>query len=211
MDKKNNIMPSAKQLRTVLIIMWSILGVYLIIKLLGGNWFEIVCKNERFISVCEFLDKNFVPRYLVSLTTSLILYGFLYLAILRQWKFTKIQFIIFIIYIPIQCLIKNIFMTSTVVSLIVSFVTGFIIPIILYKINGNKITWKFLLLNVLLSNVFDLGFQVISALVKNLGVKTIDDNTLISLIFIIDVFIMETLYYLYCNKIKIEIAKADEA
>ena len=207
MDNKNNIMPSAKQLRTVLIIMWSILGIYLIIKLMGGNWFEIVCKNERFISVCEFLDNNFVPRYLVSLATSLILYSFLYLAILRQWKFTKTQFIIFIIYITIQCLIKNIFMTNTVVSLLVSFITGFIVPIILYKINGNKITWRFLLLNVLLSNVFDLGFQIISAIVKNLGVKILDTSLLIDLIFGIDVFIMVSIYYLYCNKLHQERSK----
>ena len=194
-------MPSAKQLRTVLIIMWSILGVYLIIKLLGGNWFEIVCKNERFINVCEFLDNNFIPRYLISLTTSLILYSFLYLAILRQWIFTNIQFIIFIIYIPIQCLIKNIFMTNTVVSLLLSIISGFIIPIILYKITGNKITWKFILLQVLLSNLFNLVFQLISALVKNLGIKILDSNMLIDLIYIIDVFIMIALYYLYCNKL----------
>jgi len=199
--------PSAKILRNILIIMWSCLAVYLVIKLLGGNWFEIACQNERFISVCEFLDNNFVPRYLVSLITSLILYSFLYLAILRQWKFTKIQFIIFIIYIPIQCLIKNIFMTNSIISFALSVISGFVMPIILYKINGNKITWKFLLLNVLLSNAFNFTFQLISMLVKNLGVKMLDESSLITLIYGIDVFIMIGLYYLYCNKIKIERSK----
>lgn len=197
-------MPSAKQLRTVLIIMWSILGVYLIIKLLGGNWFEIVCKNERFISVCEFVDNHFIMKVIITFITSTILYSFLYLAILRQWMFTKKQLLFFLPYMVIQGIIKNLFITNNVISLIISFITGFIFPIVLYIVEGNKITWKFLLLNLLLSNIFDLLFQVISSIIKSLGVKIIDENTMISLIFIIDVFIMEALYYLYCNKIKME-------
>lgn len=197
-------MPSAKQLRTVLIIMWSILGVYLIIKLLGGNWFEIVCKNERFISVCEFLDKNFVPRYFLATIVSLILHWFLYLAILRQWTFTKKQFIAYIIFVPLQNLVKTIFMNITWISLLITIIDELLFPCLLYVIEKNKITWKFLLLNVLLTAVFDLAFQVISALVKNLGVKILDSNMVIDLIFSIDVFIMEALYYFYCNKIKME-------
>ena len=128
MDKKNNIMPSAKQLRTVLIIMWSILGVYLIIKLLGGNWFEIACQNERFIKFCDWLDNNFIPRYFIGLIASLLIYSLLILAMLRQWKFTKKQFIYFIIWIPIQSLVKTIFMDNMVISFSFSFITGFLFP-----------------------------------------------------------------------------------
>ena len=187
--------------------MWSILGIYLIIKLLGGNWFEIVCKNERFISVCEYVDSHFIMKVIITFITSTILYSFLYLAMLRQWMFTKKQLLFFLPYMVAQGIIKNLFITNNVISLIISFITGFIVPIILYRINGNKITWRFLLLNLLLSNIFDLLFQVISSIIKNLGVKIIDENTMISLIFIIDVFIMEAIYYLYCNKIKMERSK----
>lgn len=193
--------PSAKILRNILIIMWSCLAVYLVIKLLGGNWFEIACQNERFIKVCDYLDNHFLPRYLVSTITSLILYTFLYLAILRQWKFTKNQFIIFIIYVPCQCLIKNFFMSNAVISFVLSFISGFIFPSILYVFNKNKITWKFILLNLLLSNVFNFVFQLISLLIKNIGLKMLDQSLLIGLIFEIDVFIMMTLYYLYVNKL----------
>ena len=84
MDNKNNIMPSAKQIRTVLIILWSTLVVYLIIKLLGGNWFEIVCENERFISVCEYMDNHFVAKVIITFITSTILYSFLYLTEVLQ-------------------------------------------------------------------------------------------------------------------------------
>ena len=197
-------MPSAKQLRTVLIIMWSILGIYLIIKILGGNWFEIVCKNERFISACEYVDSHFIMKVIITFITSTILYSFLYLAMLRQWRFTKKQFIIFLPYMIIQGLVKNIFINNTIINLLISVISGFIFPMILFIIEGNKLTWKFMLLNVLLSNIFNLAFQIISALVKNLGIKLLDDNTLISLIYIIDVFIMMALYYLYCNKLQKE-------
>lgn len=195
-----NIIPSAKQLRTVLIIMWSILGVYLIIKLLGGNWFEIACSNERFISICEYLDNNFVPRYLIATLSNFIILSLIYLSILRQWKFTKKQFIYFIIWVPFQSLIKTIYMSNTFISFSISFVSGFLFPILLYLIEHNKLTWKFILLNLLLTNILDFSFQLISLLVKNIGVKLVDEYLLVGLIFEIDVFIMETLYYLYINK-----------
>lgn len=201
MDNKNNIMPSAKQLRTVLIIMWSILGIYLIIKLMGENWFEIVCKNERFISVCEYLDNHFFVKYLIGTLTSFIVYTLLILSMLRQWFFTNKQLIPFLVWIPIQCLVKTIYEGNAIISFSFSFITGFIFPCILYYVEHNKVTCKFLLLNILLTNVFDITFQLFSLLIKNISIKIIDENTLISLIFILDVYIMEALYYLYVNKL----------
>lgn len=202
MNKTNidKFIPSAKILRNILIIMWSCLVVYLIIKLLGGNWFEIACHNERFINLCNYLDNNFIPRYISTVISSLILYAFLYLAIIMQWAFTKKQFIMFVCYIVIQSLIKNIFMDNTVISFIISFISCFIFPIILYLVNGNKITWRFILLNLTLGNVLCFVFQLISLLIRNIGIKMLDDNLLVAFIFSIDVFIMLILYYLYANK-----------
>lgn len=198
---KNDLIPSSKILRNILIIMWSALVVYLIIKLLGGNWFEIICTNQRFINICQYIDTHFFIRYIVSLITTFIVCTLLYLSMLQQWVFMKNQLIVFLIWIPIQTFVKNIFMDNTIISFSLSFVTGIIVPCILYVMREHKLKFKFVLLHVLLTNVFDIAFQLISLLIKNIGVKIIDDSTLVTLIFMIDVFIMETLYYLYTNKI----------
>lgn len=198
---KLDLIPSARVLRNVLIIMWSCLVVYLIIKLLGGNWFEIACQNERFINLCNYVDNNFIPRYFVSLFTSLILYAFLYLAILRQWAFTKIQFIMYAVYIPVQCLIKNFFMDNLIVNLFFLLLSDFLFPVVLYLTTKNKITWKFIIFNLLISVGVVYAMQFISLFIKNIGVKMLDDNSLITIIYGIDVFLMEIIYYLYANKL----------
>ena len=147
------------------------------------------------------MDNHFWAKYLISVLSNFILLTLIYLAILRQWIFTKVQFILFVIYVPIQSLFKTIFMSNTIINLSISVLSGLVFPCILYVINKNKITWKFLLLNVLLTNAFDFCFQLISLVIKNLSIKILDDKLLIDLIFTIDVFIMEALYYLYVNKL----------
>lgn len=182
MDKEKFI-PSAKVLRNILIIMWSCLAVYLIIKLLGGNWFEIACQNERFIKVCDYMDNHFWAMCLITTITSYILFTFLYLAMFRQWTFTKFQLICFLLYVPSQYIIKNIFIDNTIINLLISFISSFVFPVVLYTVSTkNKITWKFILVNVLLSIAFDFSFQFISLLIKNMSVKLIDNN-LTALIF----------------------------
>lgn len=42
----------------LIIVSWIILVIFLIIKLLGGNWFELGSDNENFIAFCNFVDNT---------------------------------------------------------------------------------------------------------------------------------------------------------
>ena len=51
-------------LKRAIISCWVILVVCFIIKLFGGNFFAIVCNDEKFIKVCEFIN-NSVIKYII--------------------------------------------------------------------------------------------------------------------------------------------------
>ena len=42
----------------IIVISWIALIICLIIKLFGGNWFELWLNNDKFISFCEFVDNT---------------------------------------------------------------------------------------------------------------------------------------------------------
>ena len=55
-------------LRKTIILCWSALIICFVIKLLGGNYFEIFTTSERFIELCNWVDGNFIG--------TIIMYGF---------------------------------------------------------------------------------------------------------------------------------------
>lgn len=72
----------------------------------------------------------------------------------------------------------------------------FVFPCILIGKDFNKY-WQ-----VLVAWLLTFLFQFISLIVKNLALKQVDDSTFISLIYMIDLYIMCILYYLYRNYVK---------
>ena len=47
-----------KYIKRVIIVCWGALALCFIIKLFGGNFFQIICENETFIAICDYADKN---------------------------------------------------------------------------------------------------------------------------------------------------------
>ena len=181
--------------KTLIISCWSVLFIYFIIKLLGGNYFEIECTNPHFIDFCNWLDTD--GNWLTY-----IIYPLLYtaqgtlitLAIVKQRIKSKSALIIVV--------------SSLVVGIIKQFINFFaldfiilvILPIIIIifvlkqKFNGRCI------LRIILANVSVIMFQLISQITKNIGLKELGDNSLIALISSIDYYLMICLYYLYSNR-----------
>lgn len=197
---KEDLIPSPKAMRRIILIMWAGLVIYLIIKLLGGNWFEIVCDNQSFINVCNYIDNHLVIKIILCCITSFVSLSLLYLAMLQQIFFKKWQLILLLIVIPIEVSLKLI-INNDVVSLLIDVFMLIGMPLIL---NHNNLTKRFIFGFLILGNIFNLAFQLISLLIKNLAVTILDDNTLVSLIFMIDVYIMLGLYYLYSNILKMK-------
>lgn len=177
--------------KTLILACWIVLLSCFIIKILGGNFFEIVCNNKTFINICDFIDTSFIKYLVVSLcyTFGTSLY---FLAVLNKTKFKNKENILYII-LPLFSCLKLLFAKYSVIVFIIDLIFTIITPIII-----NKRKW----LNSIIGYILIIIFQLISLLTKNIGIKIIDNSTLTSLIFCIDYYIMIILYYLYNTKRK---------
>ena len=55
MEEKLN---KQKFIKRVIIGAWITLALCFVIKLFGGNFFNIICENENFIAVCNYADNH---------------------------------------------------------------------------------------------------------------------------------------------------------
>lgn len=193
-----------KYLCRVIIACWLALIVCLIIKLFGANIFEIICKNETFIKVCEYADTHLWANYVISAIYCFVSLYFFTLAILQERKFKWWQLLIVILTVLVGTAVK---IWNSIAGIIFD-VWQFIAMPILFLGKQWKSYWKILVANALL-----IAFQLVSMYVKSIKVGTIlGDSVLVGTIFSIDVVIMIVLYYAYANviKIKLQIKKENE-
>lgn len=180
--------------KTLITACWIVLICCFIIKLLGGNWFEIVCNNENFVSFCSWFKIDSLQYYVLTGITNITSTTLFILTILNE-KITNKKFlliiglIVFLTHI-VKCLINE-FINIPILLIIIDFLIAFVLPIIINKK---------LFLKSLESNILLVIFQLISLLTKNIGIKNVDNNVITSLIFMIDYYIMLVLYYLYTIK-----------
>lgn len=195
-DMVDKLIPNAQVLRRILLLEWMFLGVYALIKILGSNMFAIWQGNEHFISFCNFVDSHLIIKMLVAIATSFLQFYVYYNAILKQWTFNKVQFIIYAVSIPIEVILK-LAINNLMLSYVLDCIMLFVIPFFL--------KWKGINLNFIFEKVIGsfallVFIQFVSLFIKCLAIKVLDDNTLISLIYSIDIYIMLSLYYLYVNR-----------
>ena len=181
-------MDKARLLRRAIIISWASLAICFIIKIFGGNFFEIVCENPNYKALCEYADTHFWLKYLIGVVSSMFCQCLYVLAILQQYKLKKWQLIITAISVLIGTYIKYV---STMFGWIFDIWLLIGIPI-LFLGKYYKRYWQ-----VLVAFAMNFIFQLISLLVKNIQIYNVSENYFIGLIYAIDVYIMCLLYYLY--------------
>lgn len=163
------------------------------IKIFGGNFFEIVCNNQTYKKICEYADTHLWLKYIIGFSSSLLCETLFLLAILQKYKFTTKELVITLISVAVACILKLI---NQYIGLIGDLWITILLPMFLLGKQFKKY-WS-----VLFANLFNWAFQFISIIVKNLSIGIIDNSTFISLIYSIDVYIMCFLYYLYRNYLK---------
>lgn len=180
-----------KVLKRLLILCWATLMVCFIIKIFGGNFFNIVCRDERFIAVCDFIQNTFLYYVMTFLTSALTHYLIWSLMFNRKLKrFEKVSLAtIFVVTFLIQSLIYYLGYGQYVI--LMSLIRYICVPLIL------KCNWK----RVFIVNVLDIIFQIISMITKNVKIIGFDENVVVALIFMIDYYIMLLICYFY-NKIR---------
>lgn len=181
-------------LKRMIILCWVILGMCFVVKLFGGNFFNIMCKDERFIKFCDYVQNSFL-YYVVSFITSALVHYLIWSLIFDRTKFTKSQSIILIIVFITTFVIQSImyYFGFSNYIIIMSLIRYIIVPLIL------KCSWK----RILVVNILDIVFQLISMITKNVDILNFDTNVLIALIFMIDYYIMFILTWLYNNSIRL--------
>ena len=184
------IVDKARLLRRVIVISWITLALCFVVKIFGGNFFEIMCNNPNYKALCEYADTNFWCKYVIAFCSSIICEYFFLLSILQEYKFTKKQFILVVLSIMASVFLKLYFEKFYIISDI--WIT-FILPILLVGKNYKKY------IEIVIAIILSFSFQFISLIVKNIAITVIDGSTFISLIFGIDVYLMFFLYYLYRN------------
>ena len=166
---------------------WLILIIYFIVKLLGGNYFNAICENQKFIDFCNWLDNSWM-KFVVST----IVYCFgnytIYLAITKQ-RYFKDYWVILIL-LPAS-IVKYYF---GAIGMIFDLLSLIIIPLI--KSKGK------LWLRIIVGIVLIFAFQYISLITKDIGNYMPNESVLVSSILTIDYYVMIILYYLYSNNRK---------
>lgn len=182
-----------KYLKRVIAISWLALLVCFLIKIFGGNFFVIMCENERFIAVCEYADNHFWANYLISCLYCFVSLYFFTLAIIEQTRYTKIQLIIVIFTVLIGSFIK---IKSVSLGWVFDIWQGFIMNAIFLGKRFKKY------IRIIVGLILILTFQLLSLVTKDVGITTLGSQLLIDMIFSIDVILMELLYFSYANLIK---------
>lgn len=180
-----------RYLKRVIIVCWIALAICFGIKLFGGNLFEIMCENENFIKVCEYADSHWWAYYLINLLNGFVLAYFFTLAVCQKLKYEKWQFAVLCITVIVGLFIKG---YNQVLGFAFDIWQGIVMPCI-FTLKTPRKHW-----NVILGNILVIIFQLVSMFVKNLGIKILTgESVLTTMIFSVDVFLMVILYYLYAN------------
>lgn len=181
-----------KVILTSIILCWVILLACFVVKLFGGNFFNVVCNNNAFIKVCQWIDKTPILFYTVQGLA--YIFG-TYLFILggsKNSNSTKSKIILLLITVLLYALKRLLLFVNPYIATTVEALVIIITPII-FKTKW----WKSILLYGLM-NVFAL----ISTFTKNIGGLIIPDYSLLGLIMLIDYYIMIVLFYLYSIHLK---------
>ena len=165
-------------------VSWALLLICLIIKLLGGNWFELSAENSNFNKFCNYVDKTKWLKIVIGCIIYLISGYFVISVILNN----KIKLKHIAMFYPLMITKAIISWYNNDISYILEMLIIVILPIILTR------NWK----RVLIFNVIILGLQIITIFIRNMSVGFNDNNTfIVQFLYQIDYYIMLILIYLY--------------
>ena len=180
----------ARLLRRVIIISWITLGLCFVVKIFGGNFFEIMSDSPNYKALCEYADTHLWLKFIIGFLSSMLCQSFYVLAILQKYKFSVKELVITTVSVFASCLVKLYSFSFGWLTDIWLFI---LLPILFLGKNYKKY-W-----NAPFALLLTLLFQFISLLVKNINTLNIGEDYFIGLIYSIDIYIMCVLYYLYRN------------
>lgn len=182
-------------IKRAIALCWIMLVACFAIKLFGGNWFEIVCTNEHFSNICRFVENNRIVYEALSLFVYTIPSVFMVLSISLLPKPTKKQLYIVIVGVVIVWYSK--FISYNFKSAL-EMINSIVMPVVLkFDKNNFKLVLKKNWWLGIVGSFIVFSFQFLSLITKNIGLKLLNDNLVITYILLIDYYIMVSIYFLY--------------
>lgn len=183
----------ARLLGRVIIISWVSLILCFVVKIFGGNFFDIVSNNENYKALCEYAQTNVWLEFILAFVSSFICQTFYLLAIIQKYNFTLKEWVFVVASVAINLLSKYI---SATLGIVFDFYLTIFMPMCFLRKDFKKYIY------IVVGILSTLAFQFLSLLVRNLAIKPVDDSIFITLIYMIDMYVMCLLYYLYRNLTK---------
>lgn len=171
--------------KTLIITCWVVLFVCFIIKIFGGNWFELGTENTKFIQFCNFVDDNMWLKIILACIISILTSYPVYCLIYNKKRFKTNHSVVLIAIIVVRSILS---WYLTWITFVIDALMLIILPIVLTR------KWK----RVLIVNAGAVILQLVSTFIRNVGVQiTLNESFLIQALLQIDYIIMISLCYLY--------------
>lgn len=172
-------------------------------KIFGVKSFEIIVNNPTIIKVGNYIDNNLWASVIVC---SITLYATIFLftcAVVQRFYFKGLWINIGVAAFAIGLSVAKNFYLTLEISYAYDLLTYIIAPFLIAKFMY-KLSWENAIMRPIIGYVLLVGVIFITATINNLITsELIDNNSLISLILTIDIYILFALIYLYNNFIKI--------
>ena len=185
-----------KTLKRAIIVCWILLAICFVVKICGGNFFNIVCNNENFIKFCNYCDTSFI-RYVFYYPVFIIESSLLLITIKPDKKIFSINFVLYIICCSLFWIVK-VLHEIQIIKLDVNIANIFpiIILYLLLMIFSKKP------LTSLICLIYQTALTLLSSFIRNISfVNLMTDSFLITTIFLIDYYIAMILTVLYRKRI----------
>lgn len=187
-------------LKRSIIICWIILGICLVVKLLGGDYFAITCENKNFIKFCDYIDKSplaYIIRLFSFLSSSYLVFKSV------DYNTTRKQTIIFLGLCFLSWCYKHlinvgIIYISTILYNIFDFIVLYVL-LLVCTFKGRPIRTRIVKPLIFIFLLF--VFSLVSTIIKNVGIKnSLNSYFLQGVVFMVDYYIMLVLTYLYTKR-----------
>ena len=181
-----------KTLKRAIIICWILLAICFVVKICGGNFFNIVCNNENFIKFCNYFDTSFI-RYVIYFTYFMFESIILFLIVKPDIKIKSKRFFLYCLSVFMFWIVKVLYDVGIIkTEVIISTIFCLVVLYALLSIFSKKPLLSILII------LYQTILGIIASYIKSISlVGTLSDSFLLYFIFNIDYYIVLIITLLY--------------
>ncbi len=181
-----------KTLKRAIIICWILLAICFVVKICGGNFFNIVCNNENFIKFCNYCDTSFI-RYVIYFTYFMFESIILFLIVKPDIKIKSKRFFLYCLSVFMFWIVKVLYDVGIIkTEVIISTIFCLVVLYALLSIFSKKPLLSILII------LYQTILGIIASYIKSISlIGTLSDSFLLYFIFNIDYYIVLIITLLY--------------